>query len=713
MDASRRGPLRETGVTVAPDRLRACFELAPVGIGVVDLEGRTALTNGLLRDLLGYSDQEFATLHFSAYTHPEDVEENERLYAAMVAGSLDQYVLEKRFISKSGDVVWAHLTVSLVRDEAGRPDFIIGMTENITPRKHLEAQLQAAEQRHRLLVERVPAVVYIAEAVAPHAWTFVSPQILDMLGYAPDEWVAGPDRWLCAVDPRDRDLVLAERARAEHSPHRPEARSLTYRLRHRTGAMVWVRDDAILLTGKDGRSAHHGVLVDVSREKQLEERLEHQALHDPLTGLPNRELFRDRVARSLAAAGRHEGGPGEAVVLFIDLDGFKTINDTFGHAFGDGVIVEAARRLRGCVRASDTAARLGGDEFAVLLEGATSAAAIRVAEAFIDGLAGAPVELDGRSVVINASIGIAVTAGAQTAETVLRNADLAMYQAKRNGRARWATYDPGMHASVANRFRLEAALQAALSNDEITLAFQPIVELATGRVAGLEALARWTDPLLGPVPPSDFISVAEETGLIHDLGQRLLVQACRELSTWQRATGANAYVSVNVSPLQLNDDRFPDTVERILVASGTQPTDLVLEVTEGLLLMARSRACLRELRQMGVRIAIDDFGTGYSSLSYLRQLPVDMVKIDQSFTRRVDDGPDAAAFMSAIIQLSRTVGLITICEGIETESQRRAIADASCGLGQGYLLGRPGPITDTPARLGAEPGSSSVHAAVC
>jgi diguanylate cyclase (GGDEF)-like protein/PAS domain S-box-containing protein len=695
---------------VAPDRLRACFELAPVGIGVVDLEGRTALTNGLLRDLLGYSEHEFATLHFSEYTHPDDIEQNERLYAEMVSGSLDQYVLEKRFISKTGSVVWAHLTVSLVRDDHGEPAFIIGMTEDITLRKQLEAQLQVAEQKHELLVERVPAVVYVADAAAPHAWTYVSPQITNMLGYAVDEWLDDANRWLSAMDPRDRAFVLAERARAGQATRRPAARSLTYRLRHRAGATVWVRDDAVLLSDESGRSAYHGVLVDVSREKQLEERLEHQALHDPLTNLPNRELFRDRVARAIAgSASRRDGEPGESAVLFIDLDGFKTINDTFGHACGDGVIVEAARRLRGCVRELDTAARLGGDEFAVLLEGATLAAAIRVAEAFIDALTGAPVELPGRSVAISASIGIATTAGAETAETALRNADLAMYQAKRNGRARWATYDPGMHASVANRFRLEAALQAALNADEITLAFQPIVELSTGTVAGLEALARWNDPILGPVPPGDFIAVAEETGVIHELGQRLLDRACRELGAWRRATGADAYVSVNVSPLQLNDERFPDTVGRILAATGTQPHNLVLEVTEGLLLMARSHGCLRRLRQMGIRIAIDDFGTGYSSLSYLRQLPVDMVKIDQSFTRRVDDGPDAAAFMAAIIQLSRTVGLITICEGIETDSQLRTVAEASCGLGQGYLLGRPGPIIASPARLAVRPEPADEH----
>jgi diguanylate cyclase (GGDEF)-like protein/PAS domain S-box-containing protein len=678
------------------DRLRASFELAPVGIGIVDLEGRALMTNAMLHRLLGFTAEELAALPFSRYTHPDDIAENEKLFAEMVAGQLDEFTLEKRFIRKDGSLIWAQLTVSLVRDGAREPSYVIGMTQDITERKRLERDLRGAEQRHRLLVERVPAVVYVAEIGSGGAWDYVSPQIADMFGFTPGEWTAGAGLWRERLDPGDRDQVLAEKDRAGRRGASGQTQSMTYRLRHRLGSVVWVRDDAIVLLDETGRMTQHGVLVDVTREKELEARLAHQSLHDPLTGLPNRVLFHDRVARAVAAAA--QGGT-ELAVLFIDLDDFRKVNDTFGHACGDAVILDTARRLRACVRTTDTAARLGGDEFALLLEGASANDAARVAQAMIDALLAMPVDVGGRAIAVAGSIGIATSGPADTTETLLRNADLAMYQAKADGRARWAIYDPGMHASVATRFRLEAALKDAVAADEVTLAYQPIVELATGRVMGFEALARWCDPTAGPVPPSEFIPVAEETGLIHPLGRRLIEKACAALREWHAATGAAAYVSVNVSPLQLDSDLFPAAVQRVLDDSGLDPHALVLEVTEGLLLASSSRDSLRALREMGVQVSIDDFGTGYSSLSYLRQLPVDMVKIDQSFVRAVDDGPDDVAFLAAIVRLSRTLGLATIGEGVETVGQLVELAAAGCDYGQGYLFARPGAILDIAPRL--------------
>ena len=386
-------------------------------------------------------------------------------------------------------------------------------------------------------------------------------------------------------------------------------------------------------------------------------------------------------------------------MLFIDLDDFKTVNDSFGHDCGDEVVVAAAHRLQSCARAGDTVARLGGDEFALLVDDVTTAHVTAVADRVLDALSEPPVEFSGHTTTLGASIGIAVAGQGETSETLLRNADLAMYEAKVGGRSRYVVYEPVMHTKVVNRFRLEAALQTAVADGAIRLAYQPIVDLRTGAVVGLEALARWSDPALGDVPPSQFIPVAEATGLIHELGHRAIDQACRELTEWRCAQGTKAYVSVNVSPLQLESDQFASSVAHILLNHGLEPSALVLDVTEGMLLVERSRESLRELRAHGVRVAIDNFGTGYSSLSYLRQLPVDLVKINQKFLHPLEDDSADPAFLRAIIRLAETLHLDAICEGIETPGQLCDLRVARCGFGQGDFLARPGPLANVPATI--------------
>jgi diguanylate cyclase (GGDEF)-like protein len=455
-----------------------------------------------------------------------------------------------------------------------------------------------------------------------------------------------------------------------------------------------VRDDATMLLDQEGRATWHGVLVDVTREKRLQERLQHQTFHDPLTGLPNRRLFHDRVDHALL---RRQSG--QVAVLFIDLDNFKAVNDSFGHACGDEVIAAAARSLQTCARAGDTVARLGGDEFALLVEDVTTAQVTGLADRVLEALSDTPATFNGHTLPIRASVGIAVAGPGETTETLLRNADLAMYRAKLEGRSHHVLYAPSMHTTVGNRFRLEAALQTAIADGGITLAYQPIADLRTGAVIGLEALPRWSDRHLGDVPPSRFIPVAEETGLIHELGLWAIDQACGDLRQWRSAQGVQAYVSINVSPLQLDNDQFASSVMRRLLNHGLEPSALVLEVTEGVLLVDRGRACLRKLRSLGVRVAIDDFGTGYCSLSYLRQLPADMVKIDQIFLHPLQDSSADPDFLPAIIGLAHTLHLATICEGIENHGQLADLQAAGCTAAQGDLLARPGPLLDVPATI--------------
>ena len=697
-ETEREGDLPEADVAARLERLEAILELAPVGIGLVDFEGRTTMTNSALRRMLGYSTEEFAVLSWREFTHPDDVEPNAVLSRQLSAGEIDHFTMEKRFLRKQGGYLWTALTVSLMRDADGKPDYEIGMTLDITKRKRLESDLRAAEERFRLLVERVPAVVYVAEPGNLGRWHYVGPQIERMLGFTAQEWMADPGLWLRQLDPSDRDEALADKQRLIVAGIEAEPHSDTYRLHRRDGTVVWVRDDAMVLHDLDGTPTFHGVLVDVTQEKELEERLAHEAFHDPLTGLPNRRLFRDRVDRVLASPDRAGGG---VAVVFIDLDNFKTVNDSFGHARGDEVIVAAARRINACARGGDTAARLGGDEFALLLENVTVEQATALADRILEALHDAPVEFSVGTVVVGASVGIAVAGPGETTETLLRNADLAMYQAKLRGRGRHAVYEPGMHQGAVAQFRLAAALQTAVSAGAITLAYQPIADLHVGTVVGLEALARWSDPELGDVPPSAFISVAEQTGLIQELGRQVIVRACGDVARWRVATGSEAYVSVNVSPIQLDDDEFPGFVMAVLRDHDMRPASLVLEVTEGLLLQERSRVTLRELRAHGVRVAIDDFGTGYSSLSYLRELPVDMIKIDQAFVNSVESGGADIAFLQAIVRLAGTLRLATVAEGIETSTQLGQLQATACEYGQGYLLARPGPIADIPAVLPA------------
>jgi diguanylate cyclase (GGDEF)-like protein/PAS domain S-box-containing protein len=673
--------------------------MPPVGIGIIDLEGHATMTDEVLRESLGYSREEFAAMPFTAYTHPEDLESSLGRFAQLVAGEIERYTVDRRFIRKDGAALWVALTVSLVRDAVGNPDHVIGVTQDITERKLLESDPRAEQQRARLQVERIPAIVYVAATGPTGGWLYVSPQIEVILGFTAQEWMADPGLWLQQLHPQDRETVVADEERALLAADEEDRTySNTYRMRHRNGSTVWLRDDAMMLWDKDGRATFHGVLVDVTAQKLLEERLEHQAFHDPLTGLPNRKLFHDRVGHALSR--RHTD---QVAVLFIDLDNFKTVNDSFGHACGDEVIVATAHRLQTCARASDTAARLGGDEFALLLEDVNAAAVMALADRVLDALKERPVMFSGRALTIGASVGIAVAGKGETTETLLRNADLAMYEAKLQGRGRHVLYEPTMHATAITRFRLKEALQTAIADRAITLAYQPIVDLRTGAVVGIEALARWVDRQLGEVPPAEFIPLAEETGLIHELGRWAIEQACRDLTQWRATHGVQAYVSVNVSPLQLDNERFASSVVPILLNQGLEPSALTLEVTEGVPLVERSRESLRELRSHGVRVAIDDFGTGYSSLSYLRQLPVDMVKIDQTFLVPSEDSAAEPSFLRAIIRLAETLHLSTVCEGIETPDQLSDLQAAGCGYGQGNLLAKPGPLLDVPASIQVVP----------
>ena len=386
----------------------------------------------------------------------------------------------------------------------------------------------------------------------------------------------------------------------------------------------------------------------------------------------------DRVGHALLRADRDAS---TLAVVFLDLDNFKTVNDSLGHTAGDELLKSVASRLRSCLRVSDTAARLGGDEFAVLIEECQPGEAEELAERILDALR-LPSRLVGQEVFVSASIGIALTRRGATTDQLLRNADLAMYRAKRDGKNRFEIYQATMHQAAIERLQLEADLRRGLSGQQLVLLYQPIVELATGRVKGTEALVRWEHPTRGLLTPDVFIGLAEETGLICDLGAQVLHQACRQTKAWQTDNPSfdALSVSVNVSPRQLVDDELIDQVRSALDASGLSPESLVLELTETAIMSDTNAtiAKLHQLKALGVRLAIDDFGTGYSSLSYLHRFPIDMVKIDRTFVGNIDAPGDEASLVRAIVNLAQSLRLKAVAEGVETDVQAFALNSFGC-----------------------------------
>jgi diguanylate cyclase (GGDEF)-like protein len=424
----------------------------------------------------------------------------------------------------------------------------------------------------------------------------------------------------------------------------------------------------------------------------LKEQLRHQALHDPLTGLPNRTLFLDRARHAVDTAGRTRIHP---AVLYIDLDGFKPVNDTFGHEAGDVLLRTVADRLRGCLRPADTAARLGGDEFAVLLNGPVDRFAItRVIERIRSQL-DVPVVLgEGVVATVGASIGVAVgDTETPDADTLVRQSDIAMYVAKRSAGTDFVVYEPGMGDTTVSRKDTTAELAAAIRNGELTTVYQPLIEVATGRPIGAEALVRWQHPVDGLRPPDQFIALAEESGLITEIGTLVLNDACHQAARWvaEAPAGSELLVTVNLSARQVADDDIVDQVRAALETSGLEPYRLVLEITETVLMQDRDAAAatLWQLKGLGVRIAIDDFGTGYSSLAYLRRFPIDMLKVAREFVDGLGRDAHDDVITRAIVELASTLGLLTVAEGIETTQQQEHVSALGCDLAQGYLFSRP------------------------
>jgi diguanylate cyclase (GGDEF)-like protein/PAS domain S-box-containing protein len=549
-----------------------------------------------------------------------------------------------------------------------------------------EVHRRASEERFSSLVQHASDLITVLDADA--TVVYQSPSIQRVLGYAPEEIVGTRFDRLLDLEEKSRLLnLLADGAAYAGS----ETEVLDCSLRHRDGSL---RQFEVLHTNLLQDEAVRGIVLnsrDVSERKAFEEQLAHQAFHDPVTNLANRALFAERVRHAVARSRRENNG---LAVVFMDLDDFKTINDSLGHAAGDTVLIEVAKRLTTSIRSSDTAARFGGDEFAILLEDIENAQeAADTAERILESLTD-PLQLDQKEIVIRSSLGISVVEGnaGADAEELIRNADAAMYIAKRDGKGGYRLFEPAMHEGVLARLELRADLQRAIASDQLELYYQPVVRLDDGAVSGVEALLRWRHPERGIVGPDDFVPLAEEMGLIVPIGRWVLREGCRQAKLIQQQLPSDPPLSmaINLSVKQLQHSDIVGDVRDALEDSGLEPSSLTLEITETVMMTDTELAVqrLEELRALGVRLAMDDFGTGYSSLSYLSRFPVDVLKMDRSFLTG-GASPEASGLATAVVALGRTLDLEVVAEGIEFSEQWETLRELGCGLGQGFYFAKP------------------------
>ena len=682
-------------------RYRAIFDDAATGIFQTSPEGRYLECNNALARIYGYASPAELQEAVSDLTGQVYVDPDTRpRFKAMVERDGQVTNFDARVYRKDGSIIWISENARAVYDADGGLMFYEGFVCDITALKTAEGALRESEERYALAMAGSHDGLW--------DWNLRSGRIYfsqrwhQMLGADASAFANGlPEDWFGRVHPEDLDGLRSAITvhRQGLSPHF----AIEHRLRHTDGSYRWmlVRGTAVRdATGQATRIA--GSLTDVTARKAAEEQLVRDAMHDALTGLPNRVLFTDRLDRSLSRTLRDKQH--NFAVLLLDVDRFKGINDSFGHWVGDQLLVSFGQRVKACLRPNDTLARLGGDEFVVLLEGIHDAAdAVCVADRVLAAM-NRPFVLGTMEVFVTSSIGIAVGVAPQGEQAVrytkppdiIRDADTAMYRAKGQGKNRHQLFDPGMHAGVVAQLRIENDLRRALDRGELELYYQPILPMGgptgTGGVRGFEALIRWNHPQRGLIPPAEFIPVAEETGLIAQIGRWVLDEACRQGALWHEMfPGCGLSVAVNLSGRQFSQADLSDQVTAALRLSSLPARFLTLEITESVVMEnpREGEIMLQRLKELGVQLHIDDFGTGYSSLAYLQRFPVDAMKIDRSFVSRLGEGRENAEIIRAIVTLAHNLNISVTAEGIETPEQLAQLNAMKCENAQGFLLSHP------------------------
>jgi diguanylate cyclase (GGDEF)-like protein/PAS domain S-box-containing protein len=661
------------------ERYRELFENANDIVYTHDLEGRVTSMNLAGERISGYRRDEIVGRHIHDVLAPEHRDRAGEAMQKKLRGDASSTFYEVEMRARDGRRIPLELSTRLIYAD-GRPVGVQGIGRDVTDRKESEA-------RYRLLFERNLAGVYRST---------IDGRILDcndacarLFGYeSRDEFLGANANALYFNDAERERIVQILREQRQIS-------NMELRLRRRDGATVWVLENVTLREG----DIMEGTIIDVTERKRAQEQVEYQAYHDSLTGLPNRLLFRDRITVALAHAKRSAR---LTAVMFLDLDQFKLVNDTLGHTVGDRLLQAIGARLGTCVRAEDTVARMGGDEFTILLGDLSERrGAALVAQKVLEAVRH-PISIDEHELYVTTSIGIAVYPDEGIdAESLLKNADRAMYRAKELGRDNYQYAASARAQPAETRLAMERALHRALERDELVVHYHSMVDIASGRIVGAEALVRWMHPELGLMQPDDFIPLAEETQLIVPIGAWVLRTACAQMKAWHDAGLGPLRVAVNLSPRQFQDRELVTTVERVLAETGLTPQLLDLEITESTAMLNAelTLSILTRLKEMGIRICIDDFGTGYSSLSYLKRFPIDTVKIDQDFVRDLTN--DDVAIISAVISMARALNLRVIAEGVETPAQLEFLRGEACAEMQGYLNSHPVPAAEFEAAVRA------------
>ncbi len=693
---------------------RAYFDCAIIGMAATDFTQRWIEVNEAFCAMLGYTREEMLQRSWADLTHPDDRLGNQAQWAQLQARAIEQFETEKRYIHKDGHAVHTRIAGRVVRDAPGMPDYIVLMVKDQTERYHAVDELHEKRELINSILQSEPECVQVLGLDGQLIQ--INEAGLAMLGARSVEEVRTAG-FLSFVLPKFRRPFLELHGDVCAGGNGV----LEFQVRGADGELRWLETHVTPLRDAQGKvGSVLGITRDISEKKRSAELIWKQANFDLLTGLPNRYMFQDRLAQEIKKA-RRSGG--SVALLFIDIDFFKEINDTLGHESGDALLVAVSQRISACVRESDTVARLGGDEFTVILPlppaagaspGAAGAAnaAEQTAQSIITRLAEG-FRVREESVVLSASIGITYFPGdARSVDDLLKNADQAMYVAKRQGRNRVAFFTATLQEDAVNRLRMIHDLRGALAAGQFHVYFQPIIDLATRRIHGAEALLRWQHPTRGMVSPAEFIPLTEETGLIIDIGDWVFRESARWALRWCALAGVDFPVSVNNSPVQFRDPaRLLGWIEH-LHAIGLPGRNMTVEITEGLLLDADAGVTdmIQRLHANGLRVAIDDFGTGYSSLAYLHKFQIDSLKIDQSFTRNLQTQPSAQALSESIIVMAHKLGLSVVAEGVETPEQLEFLAGAGCDFAQGYLFSRPVPPEQFEAlledALSASPGVS-------
>ncbi len=680
--------------------------LTTVGIVHVTPEGNLLRCNTPFAQMLGYSRDEIRNLTFQQITHERDgtlcVESFQRLWK----GSSDAVSMALPFIRKDGSFTWARLTVSLLRDREGWPSHLLAHVEETNDRKAANAHaladtLPVSEERYRGAFKMSPTSVIIAR-VGDGTIIDANPAFLESMGFDSDE-VIGRTSLELGIWANENDRLKISKALQENAG----CKDVEVRLRRKSGEVFWGQVSASFAEIEDV-ACIVSFTRDISAAKANEEKIKNLAFYDTLTGLPNRRLLWERLRQALIASIRSGS---KHALLFVDLDGFKSLNDTFGHHIGDLMLQETAHRIASCVREVDTVARLGGDEFVIILEDLSKVPEIAAAQAKIVGgkilsTIDQPFTLNGRECHTTASIGISVFGGqSESTNEVLEQADIAMYQAKATGRNAMSFFAPTLQASVDARAAMEKDLRLAISENQFSLFYQP--QLDRGLTVGAEALIRWKHPQRGLMPPGDFVPLAEETGLIVSLGTWVLETACTQIAAWaNRKEEAHLSVAVNISAREFRQPKFVENVLTILNRTGANPNHLMLEISENMFAdhIDEILAKMKKLKEHGVMFTLEDFGTGYSSMTCLKRMPLDQIKIERSIVSQILADPISGAVARAIISIGKAMGLSVIAEGVETEEQREFLANLGCHTFQGYLFSHPLPLAEFNWRQRVAPG---------